>query len=135
MTKLLKHCVAQSIESIIPNFSCRFLNSNFQFWIIHYNCSNESDQRNLQDHVKKVFCFKNCFYIWINCLGDLDLQPRIQKSFSRSLEQFFLPAGQNHFGNKICFLKLGLILSTHTIKRLFDPHIFFSKNLYVFCWL
>jgi hypothetical protein len=33
----------------------------------------------------------------------LGLQPRISKVFSRSLEQFFLKAVQNNFGNKIPF--------------------------------
>ena len=32
------------------------------------------------------------------------------KSFSRSLEQFFLTVGQNNFGNKIPFLKLVLYI-------------------------
>ena len=34
----------------------------------------------------------------------LDLQPHISKSFSRSLQQFFLTAGQNNFDKKIPFL-------------------------------
>ena len=33
-------------------------------------------------------------------------RPRICKSFSRSLEQFFLTVGQNNFGNKIPFLSI-----------------------------
>ena len=37
------------------------------------------------------------FTVWINC-------SRYLKSFSRSLEQFFLTVGQNNFGNKIPFL-------------------------------
>ena len=39
-----------------------------------------------------------------NILQILGLQPRIFKSFSRSLEQFFLTLGQNNFGKKIPFL-------------------------------
>ena len=52
------------------------------------------------------------FTVWINCSGS-DLKTFANsgpsawnfKSFSRSLEQFFLTVGQNNFGNKITFLK------------------------------
>ena len=84
------------------NFSCRFLNPNnfFQFW----------DLRNLQEQVKKAFCYQKLFWpftVWINCSSDLKnfensrLSASNFKSFSRSLEQFFLTVGQNNFGNKI----------------------------------
>ena len=49
------------------------------------------------------------FPVWINCPSDLknfaNSCPSASncKSFSRSLEQFFLTIGQNNFGNKITF--------------------------------
>ena len=47
------------------------------------------------------------FTVWINCSSDLknfaNSRPSALnfKSFSRSVEQFFLTLGQNNFGNKI----------------------------------
>ena len=90
------------------------------------NCSNLLDIRNLQEQVKKAFCYQKLFCplsscqeflihyfcpftVWINCSSDLktfaNSQPSASnfKSFSRSLEQFFLTVGQNNFGNKIPF--------------------------------
>ena len=61
---------------------------------MNHNCSNLLDIRNLQEQVKKAFCYQKMFWlftVWINCSNDL-------KTFSRSLEQFF------NFGNKILFL-------------------------------
>ena len=66
--------------------------------------------RNLQEQVKKAFCYQKLFWpftVWINCSSDLKIfansRPSASnfKSFSRSLEQFFLTVGQNNFGNKI----------------------------------
>jgi hypothetical protein len=77
---------------------------------LNYNCSNLLDMRNLQKQVKKAFCYQNLFWpftVWINCSSDLKFfsnsRPSASnfKSFSRSLEQFFLTVGQNNFGNKI----------------------------------
>ena len=59
--------------------------------------------RNFQEQVKKA-------WTWISCSGDLkqfaNSRPSASnfKSFSRSLEQFFLTVGQNNFDNKIPFL-------------------------------
>ena len=89
-----------------------FLNHNYFFNLNSY-CPNLLDIRNLQEHVKKTFCYQNLFWpftVWINCSGDLKIfvnsRPSASnfKSFSRSLEQFFLTVGQNNFGNKIPFL-------------------------------
>jgi hypothetical protein len=50
------------------------------------------------------------FTVWINCFSDLkhcaNSRPSASnfKTFSRSLEQFFLSEGQNNFGNKIPLL-------------------------------
>ena len=72
--------------------------------------------RNLQEQVKKAFCYQKFFWpfiVWINCSSDLknfvNSWPSTSnfKSFSCSLEQFFLTVGQNNFGNKIPFLNEG----------------------------
>ena len=75
---------------------------------LNYNCSNSLDMRNLQEQVKKAFCFQKLFWpftVWINCSSDLksfaNSWPSNFKSFSWSLEQFFLTVCQNNFGNKI----------------------------------
>ena len=74
------------------------------------NCSNLLDMRNLQEQVKKAFCYRKLFWpftVWINCSSDLknlaNSRPSASnfKSFPRSQEQFFLTVGQNNFGNKI----------------------------------
>ena len=68
--------------------------------------------RNLQEQVKKAFCYQKLFWpftVWINCSSDLNFffnsRPSASnfKSFSQSLEQFFLKVGQNNFGNKFYF--------------------------------
>ena len=84
--------------------------------------------RNLQEQVKKAFCYQKLFWpftVWINCSSDLfaNSQPSASnfKSFSRSLEHFFLTVGQNNFGNKIP----KLVFALH--KKLFP--MFQSNNL------
>ena len=52
---------------------------------------------NIQEQVKKAFCCQKWFWpftVWTNCSSDL-------KSFTRSLEQFFLTVGQNNFDNEL----------------------------------
>ena len=79
---------------------------------MNYNCFNFLDLRNLQEQVKKAFCYQKLFWpftVWINWPNDLKnfaySRPSASnfKSFSRTLEQFFLTVGQNNFGNKIPF--------------------------------
>ena len=81
------------------------------------NCSNLLDLRNLQEQLKKALSYQKLFWpftVWINCSSDLKnfensrLSASNFKSFSRSLEQFFLTVGQNNFGNKIPFLPFSL---------------------------
>ena len=82
------------------------------FWIpiifsnFNYNCSNLLDMRNLQKQVKKAFFYQKLFWpstAWINCSSDLkhfaNSRPSASnfKSFSGSLDQFFLTVGQNNF--------------------------------------
>ena len=89
-------------------FSIPIIFSNFDF-----NCSNLSSLRNLQEQVKKAFCYQKFFWsftVWINCTSDLknfaNCRPSASnfKSFSRSLECVSLTVGQSNFGNKISFL-------------------------------
>ena len=70
--------------------------------------------RNLQEQVKKAFCYQKLLWpltVQTNCSSDLKIfaNSRLSasnfKSFSPSLEQFFLAAGRNNFGNKIPFLE------------------------------
>ena len=100
-------------EYFFSNFSCMFMNPN-NFFQFDPNCSNLLDMRNIQKQVKKAFCYQRLFWpftVWINCSSDFKLfatsLPSASnfKSFSRSLEQFFLAVGRNNFGNKVPFLK------------------------------
>ena len=78
--------------------------SQWFFFNLYYNCSNFLDVRNLHE---KHSITRNCSDLWINCSSDLknfeNSRPSASdfKSFSWSLEQFFLTVGQNNFGNKI----------------------------------
>jgi hypothetical protein len=85
---------------------------------IMYNCSNLLDMRNLQEQVKKTFCYQKLFCpftVWMNCSNDLknfaNSQPSALnfKSFPQPLEQFFLTVCQNNFGNKIWLFVLSKI--------------------------
>ena len=109
---------------------------------LNYNCSNWWDMRNLQEQVKNAFCYQKMFWpftAWINCSSDHknfeNSQPSVSnfKSFSRSLEHFFLTVGQNHFCNKIPYLNLFFFMicfysSNNTISHhlsLCTPALFF----------
>ena len=46
--------------NFFSNFSCMFLNPNF-FSYLNSNCSNSSSLRNLQEQVKKAFCYQKLF--------------------------------------------------------------------------
>ena len=82
---------------------------------LNFNCSILLDLRNLQEQVKKAFCYQK-IVLTFHCLNKLFLWSQIFfkflalnfKTFSRSLEQFFLTLGQNNFGNKIQFLSCEL---------------------------
>ena len=89
---------------MFSNSSCRFFSD------LNHNCSNFLDLRNHQEQDKKAFCYQKLlwpFTVWINWSSDLKnfVNSRAPtwnfKSFSQSLEQFFLTLGQNNFGNKI----------------------------------
>ena len=57
------------------HFSCMFLNPNiFSNW--NSDCSNFLVMRNLQEQVKKAFCYQKLFWtftVWINCSSDLKI--------------------------------------------------------------
>jgi hypothetical protein len=95
--------------------------------------------RNLQEQVKKAFCYQNCsdlsllekiILVILIILRILSFQPQISTVFSRSVEQVFLTVGQNNFGNKIplfwifasmdwkCSLKFSKVYITFTHCRL-----------------
>ena len=80
--------------------------------------------RNLQEQVEKAFCYQKLiwpFTVWINCFSDLKIfeisrsSASNLKSFSQSLEQFFLTVGENNFGNKIPFFFTGFDNTTAVI--------------------
>ena len=82
---------------------------------LNYNCSDLSDMGNLQEQVKKAFYYQKLFWpfnVWIDCSSDLNNSANSRpsasnfKSFSQSLEQYFLTVGQKIFGNKIPVLKI-----------------------------
>ena len=84
---------------------------------MNFNCSNTLYMRNLQEQVKKAFCYQKLFWpltVWINCSSDLKIFANSWtsasnfKSFSQSTEQFFLAVGRNNFGNKVPFLTVRL---------------------------
>ena len=69
----------------------------------------ETSRNKLKKHsvTKKLFW---PFTVWISCSSNLNFfenfRPSVSnfKSFSQSLEQFFLTVGQNNFGNEVPFL-------------------------------
>jgi hypothetical protein len=99
---------------------------------------NSLDMRNLQEQVKKAFCYQKLiwpFTVWINCSSDIknfaNSRSSISnfKSFSQSLEQFSLTVGQNNFGNKKpLFCKIINYLGSYII-----PHLATLK-IWLFSW-
>ena len=58
---------------MFSNFSCMFLNPN-NFSNLNSDYSNLLDMRNIQEQVKKAFCYQKLFWpltVWINCSSDL----------------------------------------------------------------
>ena len=101
---------------------------------LNSNCSNLLDMRNLQEQVKKAFCYQNLFWpftVWINCSNDLknfaNSRPSASNFKSFSQTNFFLTVGQNNFANKIPFQEtdctdMNLILNafTHVGKIIYE---------------
>ena len=61
----LRHCTVFSRPGkiFLFNFSCRFLKLNYFFQFYLELFLNVLDLRNLQEQVKKAFCFENCSYL------------------------------------------------------------------------
>ena len=113
------------------------------------------DLRKLQYQVKKAFSYKKLFWpftVWINCSSDLktftNSWPSASnfKSFSRSLEQFFLTVGQNNFSNKIPILHammflLDISVCSWIIQQEFPEstatkvRLFLDRSCSIFSWL
>ena len=98
---------------------------------LNYNCSNLLDIRNLQEQVKKAFCYQKLFRTFtglISCSSDFKilanswLSASNFKVFLDHLEQkIFLTIGQNNFGNKIQFLTSNLSkIESSKIIKLFE---------------
>ena len=65
---------------------------------------------NLQKKEKKKFCYQNCPRLsLLKDFANSQSSTLNFKSFSRSLEQFFLTVGQNNFGSKIPYLTFSFI--------------------------
>ena len=100
--------VFRSIEIIFSNFSGMFLNHNI-FSNLNSYCSNVLVWETSRNKIKKTK--KWLFTAWINCSNDLKSFANSWhsasnfKSFSRSIEQFFLIVGQNNCDNKMQLTK------------------------------
>ena len=77
---------------------------------LNCNCSNLSYMRNLQEQVKKAFCYQKFFWTFIlrtNCSSDLKnfaISLPSTSNFEKipwSLGQFLVTVGQKNFGDKI----------------------------------
>ena len=100
-------------KQLLNNAQLCILTRNCPFLNLNFNCSNLLVMRNLQEQVKKAFCYQKLFLpftVQTNCSSDLKFfanscpSASNFKSFSRSLEYFFLTVvGQNNFGSKIPF--------------------------------
>ena len=81
--------------------------------------------RNLQEQVRKAFCYQKLFWpftAWITASNF--------KSFSRSLEQFFLTAGQNNFVTKYQFFSFLILQSLNSCKRYSRTNSYKEKGLH-----
>ena len=95
-------------QNSFSNFSCMFLNPNI-FSILHYDCSNLLDLRNLQEQVKKAFYYQKLFWPFTapfdrEKLLKIESEGQEFVKFLRSLEQFFLTLAQTNFDDEIPFL-------------------------------
>ena len=128
--------MAENTPNASKNFSpiCLPKAKSFKFlkksslWVSVVRGSNVYDQEKISRN--KAFCFKKLyrpFTVWIfisdfKNFANSQPSPWNFKSSSRSQEQYFLPVGQNNFGNKYQFLWF-----------LFWIKDFFHKNLVRFC--
>ena len=143
-TKSRKQCVKKHVSNVwtekkpFLTFPAYFL-IPIIFYNLKSNCPNFLDLRNLQEQVKKAFCYQKLFWpftVWINCSSDLknfeNSRPSASnfKSFSWSLEQFFLTAGHNNFGNKIPKPHVRHYWEKYKHKRMSTQHLLNQINFY-----
>jgi hypothetical protein len=100
---------------------------------LNSNSFNLSYLRNLQEQVKKEFCYQKLFWLfeWIVLvikffLQILGLQPRISNFFSIT-RTIFSHSSQNNFGNKIPFLASQEFASCkfgyHLVYKMWKPFL------------
>ena len=101
----------------------------------------ETSSNKLKKHsvTKKMFW---PFTAWTNCSSDLKIfansRPSASsfKSFSRSLEQFFLTVGQNNFANKIPFFIMFQVQPSslrhrHLLVKVLYPQLLLKQRLHL----
>ena len=110
---------------------------------MNYNCSNLLDMRNLQEQVKKAFCYQknsDISLFELNCSSDLKVfqTPNFSRKFQKFFlitRIFFLTLGQHNFGNKIpnnFFLWLFSIhICIYGNKLVLQIFLFLSRRLVV----
>ena len=86
--------------------------------------------RNLQEQVKKAFCYQKLFWpftVRINCSSDLKKFSSSQPSASNfkrfSLEHFFLTVVQNNFGNKLPLLQYSMDFALASLGKCFSGNM------------
>ena len=97
LKKIFLHFFTHEAIFWFSNFSCSSKSQIF-FSSLNFNCSIFWDLRNLQEHVKKAFCYQKLFWpftVWVNYSSDLEIFQNSRpsalnfKSFSWLLEHFF----------------------------------------------
>ena len=97
------HLFPKNKNPVFSNFPCmQVFQSQLIFPSFNFNFSDELDQRNLQEKVEQLFCFK--IVLTFNCSNKMFQRSQISKLFLNHQNVFFLTVGQNNFGNKISFL-------------------------------
>ena len=99
-------CMVEMMKMAEHIFFLQISRSEWFFSNLNYHCPNFLDLINLQEQVEKAFCDQKLFWAFTANFSNSPPSASNFKSFSRSLEQFFLTVGQNNFGNKILFLFL-----------------------------
>ena len=108
------------------------------------NCYNLWDRRNLQEQVKKAFCYQKLFWpftVRINCSSELKMfsnsWPSASnfKRLSGTLEQFFLTVGQNNFDDKIPVFFQPLVFHPEHNENILCLYFFGSFVNFNGCWI
>jgi hypothetical protein len=120
---------------------------------LNSNCSNLSDRRNLQEQVKKAFCYQKLFWpfnVWINFSSDLKKTCKFS-AFSLEFQKIFLitktifsHSRSENFGNKIPILHAMIFLFVYvaeSFNRNFlentvtKVRLFLDRSCSIFSWL